>query len=129
MRRPTVLLVEDNQLLRWWMANSLQREGWCILAPKSVDEAIKMAGACAFDVLITDWRLTDDRDGFEVLAQVRAKSPRILAILMSAEADAELAGRAQANGFDVVLRKPFPLAEILGVVHSLGVSRYSEGLT
>ncbi len=129
MRGPTVLLVEDNQLLRWWMASSLQREGWAVLTPKSADEAIKMAGAHAFDVLITDWRLADDHDGFEVLAQVRAKYPRVLAILISAEADTELADRAHANGFDLVLRKPFPLADIVGAVYSLAASHHSEGLS
>jgi len=129
VRGPTVLLVEDNQLLRWWMASSLEREGWAVLTPKSVDEAIKMAGTHAFDVLITDWRLADDHDGFEVLSQVRAKYPQVVAILISAEADAELAGRAQANGFNVVLRKPFPLAEIVGAVHNLAVNRPLEGVS
>ena len=127
MGRRTVLLVEDNQLLRWWMTSSLEREGWSVLTSNSADEAIRMTGTAAFDVLITDWRLADDQDGFEVLAQVRAKYPQVLAILISADADAELTGRAQANGFDVVLRKPFPLAEIVGAVHGLAVSQPSEG--
>jgi len=127
MRRRTVLLVEDNQLLRWWMTSGLEREGWSVLTSNSADEAIKMAATAAFQVLITDWRLADDQDGFGVLAQVRAKYPQVLAILISADADAELTGRAQTNGFDVVLRKPFPLAEIMGAVHGLAASQPSEG--
>ena len=121
MTGPRVLLVEDNQLLRWWMTSSLQREGWFVLAPKSVEEALQVAGARRFDVLITDWRLPDGHDGFEVLERVRAVAPEIFAILVSAEADADLAQRGRASGFDVVIRKPFPLAEIVGAVHSLPV--------
>ncbi len=129
MQAPTVLLVEDNQLLRWWMTSSLQREGYSVVAPKSVEEVILMDGASAFDVLITDWRLPDGHDGFEVLNRLRAKRPGILAILISAEADAELTERARAHGFDIVIRKPFPLAEIVSAVHNWAASHPSKGLS
>jgi CheY-like chemotaxis protein len=125
MQAPTVLLVEDNQLLRWWLTRSLQREGYSVVAPKSVEEVVQMTGS-PFDVLITDWRLPDGHDGFQVLRRLRAKCSGILAILISAEADAELADRARASGFDVVIQKPFPLAEIMGAVHGLAASQHSE---
>lgn len=119
MPRLSVLLVEDNQLLRWWVTSSLAREGCCVMAPPSVDEAMSLAAATPFDVLITDWRLAQGHNGLEVLTRVREKSPETLAILISAEADAELSGRARASGFDLVIEKPFPVAEIVGAVHRL----------
>ncbi len=118
----SVLLVEDNQLLRWWMTSSLQREGCSVEAPKSVDEAIRIAGGSPFDVLITDWRLAEGHDGFEVLARVREKHPETLAILISAEAGADLADLARTNGFNLVIEKPFPVAEIVGAVHNLAIN-------
>jgi DNA-binding response OmpR family regulator len=127
MHQATVLLVEDNHLLRWWMTSSLKREGWVVVATQSVDEATSLAGAYPFDVLITDWRLQDGHSGFEVLARLRATYPGIPAILISAEADADLEARARTEGFDVVIRKPFPLAEIVGAVHGLAVIHHSEG--
>src|SRR5574337_2152110 len=122
MSRPTVLLVEDNQLLRWCVTCSLQKEGCSVAAANSVEEALRLATVSAFDVLITDWRLADGHNGLEVLARVRENCPRTLAILISAEAGAELADRARTSGFDVVLEKPFPAAEIVNAVHNLALT-------
>lgn len=116
---PTVLLVEDNSLLRWWMTSSLQSEGFHVAAPPTVEEAIDLAGAATFDVLITDWRLAEGHDGLEVLNCARQKAPRTLAVLISAEAGAEFSERAREKGFDLVIEKPFPVAEIVGAVRGL----------
>lgn len=126
MYRFSVLLVEDNQLLRWWMTNSLQREGFCVVAPETVDEAISMAGVTPFDALITDWRLAQGHDGLEILNRVRERFPGTLAILISAEADAELSARAQAGGFDRIIEKPFAVAEIVGAVKRLSEHVHPE---
>lgn len=126
MRELLVLLVEDNQLLRWWMVSNLQREGFSVLAPPSVEEAMSMAASTPVHVLITDWRLAHGHKGSEVLTLVRRKSPLALAILISAEAGAELSDHARANGFDIVIQKPFPLAEIVDSVHRLALRGQSE---
>jgi len=119
MTGPTILLVEDNRLLRWWMTSSLQYEGWKVTAPQSAQEAVEIAGSRPFDVVITDWRLAEGNLGCEILARVRQRFPRTLAILISAEADSEFANQARACGFDLVIEKPFPVAEIVGAVHHL----------
>lgn len=119
MARLSILLAEDNQLLRWWITSSLHSEGLTVAAPTSVDETISLAASTSFDVLITDWRLAHDHNGLEVLARAREKSPGILAILISAEADAAVYDRARASGFDYVIEKPFPVAEIVGAVQRL----------
>lgn len=118
MRQPKVLLVEDNLLLRWWMEGSLRREGFWVAAPEDVEEALRLARAYPFDVLITDWQLGNGREGFEVLAEMRRHHPPALAVLISAAADGWLTERARRAGFDHVIRKPFPLAEIVAAVHS-----------
>lgn len=121
-----VLLVEDKRLLRWWMTSCLERAGFTVLATESLDEATQMASACHPDLLITDWRLADGHDGFEVLTRIREKHPQAMAILLSAEAGAELAGRAREGGFDLVVEKPCPVAEIIGAVHKLAVNHRPE---
>lgn len=126
MHERSVLLVEDNRLLRWWMTMSLQREGFRVVAPETVDEAISIASVTTFDTLITDWRLAQGRDGLEILNRVRERFPGTLAILISAEADAELSARAQAGGFHRVIKKPFSAAEIVGAVKRLSESVHSE---
>lgn len=129
MYRFSVLLVEDNQLLRWWMSCTLQREGFLVIAPVTVEESMSVAGTTPFDVLITDWRLAEDHNGFEVLSRVREKSPSALAILISAEASNDLPERARALGFDLIIEKPFPVAEIVGAVRSRAPAHHTEALS
>jgi DNA-binding response OmpR family regulator len=117
MQRPKVLLVEDNMLLRWWMEGSLTREGLWVTAPETIEEALRLASAYPFDVLITDWQLAGGREGFEVLAEMRRHHPPQVAVLISAEADKSLVERGRRAGFDRVIQKPFPLAEIVAAVH------------
>ena len=126
MSAPRVLLVEDNRLLRWWMASSLESGGFAVLAPESSDEALKMAGTWPVDLLVTDWRLGDGPDGFEVLAHARLFSPGLFAVLISAEADEGLAEHARAAGFNVVIRKPFPVAEIVAAARTASGSAGRE---
>lgn len=126
MRGLTVLLVEDRRLLRWWMTRSLQRAGCFVLTADSPSEAMSMVTAYPFDVLITDWRLADGHDGSDVLAQIRERYPEMPAILISAEADTKLSGRAEAAGFDLVIEKPFSATEIVDAVRKLAVIRPLE---
>jgi CheY-like chemotaxis protein len=116
---PTVLLVEDNSLLRWWMTSSLSNEGYRVAAPESVEEAINLAGVTPFDVLITDWRLAEGHDGLEILNRARRKDPTTVAVLVSAEAEADFSERARGLGFDLVIEKPFGVADIVAAVHEL----------
>ena len=119
MSAPTILLVEDNQLLRWWMTSSLQRDGWLVSSPQTAEEALTLASSQSFAVVITDWRLSEGHLGCEILSRVRESSPATVAILISAEAGSAFKDQACARGFDLVIEKPFPLAEILGAVHHL----------
>jgi DNA-binding response OmpR family regulator len=116
---PSVLLVEDNILLRWWMTSSLLNEGFRVAAPVTVDEAIDLAGVEPFDVLITDWRLAEDHDGLEILNRARRKDPNTVAVLVSAEAEADFSERAKKLGFDLVIEKPFGVADIVDAVHDV----------
>lgn len=113
-----ILLVEDNQLLRWWMTLCLTREGFLVVAPPTVEEAVSLGGSYPFDVLVSDWRLSDGHDGLEILAAVKQVSPRIGSILISAEADHDLTERALDAGFDRVMQKPLEASAIVSAIQS-----------
>ena len=126
MKSPSVLLVEDNRLLRWCVCSELHRGGCAVMAPETVDEILRLNPAQPVNVLVTDCRLADGHDGFEVLATVRERYPKICAILISAEADPHLAARARSAGFDVVIEKPCRVEEIVGAVRALTGERAAE---
>ncbi len=119
--RPKILLVEENPLLRWWMQGSLLREGFWVVAPSNPDEATRLAGVFAFDVLICNWRLSDGRDGSEILLAARSVNPEVFAVLISADANSELIEHARLAGFRQVIRKPFPLTAIFSALEMRGL--------
>ena len=126
MQSPRVLLVEDNRLLRWCVCSELHRGGCAVVAPETVEEVLRLDPAQPVNVLVTDCRLADGHNGFEVLACVRARYPKIGSILISAESDPQLASRARAAGFDVVIEKPCRVEEIVGAVRALTGSMAAE---
>jgi DNA-binding response OmpR family regulator len=126
MDLPKVLVVEDNRLLRWWMTSSLEHAGFAVEAPETFSEALQICDSAAIEMLVTDWHLREQGDGFEVLEHARRHSPKVFAVLISAEADAELTGAARTAGFDVVIQKPFPVAEIVGAVHAYQEKSHSQ---
>lgn len=125
MNRLKILFVEDNRLLRWWITAGLESEGYSVLAPHSTDEATSLASGTKFDLLITDCQLSNDCDGFEVLACVRKNRPETPAILISARPCTEMTAAAKVDNFDLILEKPFPLAELVSGVQRLAESRNS----
>lgn len=118
MAPPNILLVEDNRVLRRWIRDALEREGFFVESARSAEEAEWLGSCYHFDVLITDWHLSVGKDGFDVLAHVRRKSPNIFAVLISAAADSQLAERAWQAGFQLVLQKPLRLSPIVSAVYA-----------
>jgi CheY-like chemotaxis protein len=119
MAGPSILVVEDNHLLRWCVCSGLKEHGYSVRAASSAEDAQRMNFEEPVCVLITDWRLENMGSGFEVLERMKQRFPQISSILISAEADPQLSSQAQRRGFDYVIEKPCPLADILHAVSLL----------
>ena len=121
MQHPTILLIEDNNLLRWAMTRNLSQEGFLVIAPPTVEEGLRLGTLYPFDLLVCDWRLPDGHNGMEVLAAVRQAFPQIPSILISAETDDILTERALGAGFNRVMQKPMEVSEIVGAIQACGL--------
>jgi DNA-binding NtrC family response regulator len=58
------------------------------------------------------------RDGFQVVAEIRRRSPHVSALFISGQFDATMAMTAGLSPDTPVLRKPFPLMELVRLVRS-----------
>ena len=116
----SVLLVEDEGLVRMIVAEFLSDEGFRVTEACDGDEAARLLdGAHGFDVLFTDVRMPGALDGLDVALRARQQRPGLPVLIVSGYSD-QLSGRLCA--FDpaaAFLGKPYRLTEIVSTLKCL----------
>jgi two-component system response regulator AtoC len=111
---PTVLVVDDEQLIRWSLSERLTAEGCTVLEAGTAREALERFGGDV-DLVLLDYRLPDS-DGLRVLKKMKAAEPDVPVILLTAFSSIETAVEAMKQGAYHYANKPFNLDEIALIV-------------
>ena len=107
----TILVVDDEHLIRWSLEQQLRREGYTVLLAETGAEALSRAQAESPDLILLDVRLPD-ADGLEILERLRAGDPESLVIMITAHGGVQSAVRAMKLGAHDYVIKPFDMEEL-----------------
>jgi two-component system response regulator PilR (NtrC family) len=119
----TILVVDDEQSMREFLAIALRRIGHQVTATHNVSDALDKLRAQPFDIVVTDLKMPGELDGLGLLKTIksgdlkRAGLPvECEVILVTAFATADTAIAAMKQGAYDYLTKPFHLDEIGAVI-------------
>jgi len=111
----TILVVEDEPLIRMSAVAALRDAGYWVLEAQNSAEALDVLSRHSeISILVTDVRMPGLMDGLALVTWVQLNNPAIRSIVVSANATAAEAGKAGAFGF---VRKPYLPDTIIQAVH------------
>src|SRR4029079_1882761 len=116
MPAPTILVVDDEQLIRWSLKDRLTDEGYRVVEAETAAPALARSEE-GVDLVLLDYKLPDG-DGLAVLKKIKERDPDTLVILLTAYSSVETAVEAMKHGAYHYANKPFNLDEIALLVEN-----------
>ena len=118
---PTVMIVDDEELIRSMIQKSLIRIGYNVLEAKNGNEAMRIVGKEHIDMIISDL-VMPKKGGIELMMELKNIFPNIKKIAISGKLPMEnksITDLTERFNVDAVFSKPFELFDLLNVVKKL----------
>ncbi len=111
--RLRVLVIEDEPLIRWSIAETLGRMGHTVIEANDADSALQrlVETEQPVDVVLLDYRLPDSND-LTLLATIRRMAPHSAVVMMTAYGTPDVTRGALELGAYGVVDKPFDMQDI-----------------
>ena len=111
-----ILLVDDDAAIRQILVRLLQEEGYFVLTGANGVEALALADATKFDLVLLDLNMPV-KDGWTTFEQLTQKNPTLPIILITARPNQFFP--ALASGVGALLEKPLDFVKLFDTVRSL----------
>ena len=113
-----LLLVEDNEMNRDMLSRRLARKGYAVLCAADGEQAVKLAAAETPELILMDMSLPV-MDGWEATRRIKASTPAVPIIALTAHAMEGDERKAREAGCDDYDTKPIELERLLGKIQKL----------
>ena len=107
----TVLVVEDEPLVRWMVADALRDAGYSVVEAITADEALLYARARPVDFVFTDVRMPGSMDGVQLAHMLKREFPRLPIVVTSGHLT-----RSELHPDIPLVSKPYGLYDIVALV-------------
>lgn len=111
----TILVIDDEQNLRWVLRRALEQTGYEVLTAEGGEQGLSQFARHRVDLVLLDLKLPR-MDGLAVLRELRRRNAQVPILLLTAYASIPTAVEALKVGATDYLRKPFDLAAMLAHV-------------
>jgi two-component system response regulator PilR (NtrC family) len=116
-RNASVLVVDDEEIMREILETLLVREGYTVRLATNGAEGLDLARSLPFDAVIVDMMMPG-LDGLQVLEELRKQDDELPVIMITAFASMENAIAAMKKGAFDYITKPFKNDEVLVVLRN-----------
>lgn len=119
-RIPTVLVVEDEEVLIELLRGALVTNGFSVIAVQDGGEAIKVyrERGETIDVVLTDMGLPT-KGGWEVLEEIKKMNPKAKVICASGFLENSLREEMIAAGAVEFIQKPYVYTDLIALINTL----------
>ena len=112
-----ILVVEDESLIRWAVAQTLTDAGHTVLEAPDAATALRAVSQTSepFDVVLLDFRLPDS-DDLSLVKRIREQTPASAIVMMTAFGTPQMTENAKILGVYDVVDKPFDVGVLEEVI-------------
>ena len=128
-KRATVLIVDDNDMMRTLLRGMLRGENFEVAGEaRNGTAAVEMAGRLKPDIVCLDVMMPE-MDGLEALRAIRSAQPEMTVVMITANASPDNVKEALENGAAGFIVKPFNAARVLDTLERVLVARTNRSPT
>ncbi|MBZ5522813.1 MAG: sigma-54 dependent transcriptional regulator [Acidobacteriia bacterium] len=122
----SILIIDDEAAIRESLETLLEFEGYRVVSASTGEMGLSRLGEQPFDLVLLDFALPD-RNGLEILGEIRDRDPQQAVIMITAYGTVDNAVRAMQGGATNFIQKPWDNEKLLADVRaSVGRRRAEE---
>lgn len=117
--RGRILVIDDEELIVSMLARSLKKEGYETKTQTNADDVVNKIASWHPHVVLLDIHLEEDRDGLDILDEIKEQKIDTQVVMLTADDTADSAIKAMKLGAADYLTKPFNIDEVKIVISTI----------